>query len=56
LLEGDWFHDYVLPSSDVPSLTKEWAQGRLGTFNDVTLTVTWSDESGSAEIRAEFGI
>jgi hypothetical protein len=55
-LEDGWFNDYVLPSGDVPSLTDEWADGRLGTFNHATLTVGWRDETGSAEIRAAFGI
>ncbi|GAA1949790.1 hypothetical protein GCM10009798_06270 [Nocardioides panacihumi] len=55
-LEGAWFNDYVLPSSDLPSLIEDWAAGRLGTFNHVALTVEWRDESGSAEIRAKFGI
>ena len=51
------FHDYVLPRVDVASLTEEWADGRLGTFNGCELTVEWLDPDESLRVKVDdFGL
>lgn len=51
------FHDYLLPRDDVASLTEEWADGRLGTFNSCELTVEWLDPDESLRVKVDdFGL
>jgi hypothetical protein len=51
------FHDYVLPRDDVASLTADWADGRLGTFNGRELTLESLDPDESLRVKVEdFGL
>jgi len=40
----------------VATLTADWAEGRLGTFNGVQLSVDWLDELESRRVRDEIGV
>jgi hypothetical protein len=57
LMPDGTFHDYVLPRDDVASLTRAWADGRLGTFNGLEFTVEWLDTDESLRVMVEdFGL